>query len=64
MPKFRFHITRNVTETAVVIVEADTIEDAHDIALDADFYEDAPFCLDDGNDYEVYLPDPNAYEVL
>jgi hypothetical protein len=64
MPKFCFHITRNVTETAVVIIEADSIEDAHDIALDPDFYDDAPFCLDEGNDYAVYLLDPNAYEVL
>jgi hypothetical protein len=64
MPKFCFHITHNVTETAVVIVDADSIEDAHDIALDPDFYDDAPFCLDERNGYEVYLPDPNAYEVL
>jgi hypothetical protein len=64
MPKFCFHITRDVTETAVVVIEADSIEDAHDIALDPDFYEDAPFCLDEGNSYEVYLPDPDTYEVL
>jgi hypothetical protein len=64
MPKFCFHISRNVTETAVVTIDADSIEEAHDIALDPDFYEDAPFCLDDGNDYEVYLPDSSAYEVL
>jgi hypothetical protein len=64
MPNFCFHITRNVTERAVVVVEADTIEDAHDIALDPDFYDDVPFCLDEGNDFEVYLPDSNAYEVL
>jgi hypothetical protein len=64
MPKFCFHITRNVTETAVVVIDAVSIEDAHDIALDPDFYGDAPFCLDEGNHYEVYLPDPDAYEVL
>ncbi|GEO16011.1 hypothetical protein [Microvirga aerophila] len=64
IPKFSFHITCNVTETAVVIIDADSIEDAHDIALDPNFYNYAPFCLDEFNHFEVYLPDPDAYEVL
>ena len=64
MPKFAFHITRNVTETAIAVVDAETIDDAHEIALSPDYYEDAPFCLDEDSDWEVYLPDPDAYEVL
>jgi hypothetical protein len=47
-----------------VVIDADSIEDAHDIALDPNFYNYAPFCLDEFNHFEVYLPDPDAYEVL
>lgn len=67
MPEFEFTITAPATMSARVKVEAETIQEAREIALHSDFYNDpekANFELDDGNIIdEVYLPDPSDYEV-
>jgi hypothetical protein len=68
MPEFAFTITANVTVSAQVRVEADTIEEAREIALQSDFYNDpekAKFELDEGNAYDaVYLPDSEDYAII
>lgn len=68
MPEFEFTITTNITASARVRVEADTIEKAQEIALQSDFYNDpekAKFEPDEGNAIdEVYLPDCSDYEVV
>lgn len=68
MPEFEFTITANITASARVRVEADTIEEAQEIALRSDFYNDpekAKFEADDGNELDdVYLPDRGDYEIV
>lgn len=68
MSKFRFTITAPATVSAVVEVEADSIEEAHAIALAPSFYNDpekASFYPDDENKLrEVYLPDESDYEQI
>lgn len=67
MPTFEFTITAPATVSARVSVEADTIEEAHEIALQPSFYQDpdnARFELDEGNIVDdVYLPDASDYVV-
>jgi len=58
MPKFEFTLTRDVTESVTVEIEADTIEEAQARAL-----EHPPvggWSLDD-NEHDAYLPDPDDY---
>ena len=68
MPKFEFTITAPATISARVQVEADTIEEAHAIALNPEFYnqpENATFELDEENTIDVvYLPDDVEYNVV
>lgn len=65
MPEFEFTITANVTTSARVRVEAETIEQAQEIALQSNFYNDpekAKFEVDEGNPLDnVYLPDKDDY---
>lgn len=65
MPKFEFDITVPATQTARVQVEADTIEEAQEIALRPSFYRDpknATFEMDEGNTLDdAYLPDESDY---
>lgn len=68
MPKFSFQITKDITATAQVCVEADTIEQAQEIAQRPSWFNDptnAKFEVDDENlARSVYLPDPEEYEEL
>ena len=68
MGKFRVTITAPTTVSAVVEVEADSIEEAHAMALAPSFFNDpekATFHPDDDNVLrEVYLPDENDYEQI
>jgi hypothetical protein len=68
MPEFEFTITANITTSAKVRVEADTIEQAQEIALHSNFYNDpekAKFEVDEGNTLDdVYLPDREDYEIV
>lgn len=60
MPKFTFALTRDATETTMVEIVADTIEEAQRAAL-----LNPPttgWTLDDGNDHPPYIPDPSDYE--
>lgn len=61
--KFEVRLTRDCTQSTDVVVEADTAEQANEKALEMagsqgqhlDTWE-----LDEGNHYEVYLPDPES----
>lgn len=68
MPEFQFTITANITTSARVRVEAATIEEAQQIALHSDFYQDptkAKFVVDEENILsDVYLPDAEDYEEV
>lgn len=68
MAKYSFSITVPVTMSANVIVEADTIEEAREIALMKSFYnnqKNATFTLDEDNDLDdAYIPDENDYEII
>lgn len=68
MATFEFMITAPATMSALVAVEAETIEEAHKIALKREFYENpvnANFKLDEGNTIKgVYLPDASDYEII
>lgn len=60
-------VTRDVTESTDVIVEADTVQEANDKALViAGRYGEnlGNWELDEGNDHEVYLPDPESTEPV
>ncbi|MDB2578770.1 hypothetical protein N9Y00_06995 [Tateyamaria sp.] len=59
MPKFEFTLTRDVTESANVVIEADTIEEAQAKAL-----ENPPpggWAVDDNDTDGAYLPDPDDF---
>ncbi len=68
MPVFEFDVTVPATMTARVSVEADTIEEAQEKALQPSFYRDpakARFELDEGNTLrDAYLPDESDFEVV
>ena len=68
MPKFNFQITKEITATAQVSVEADTIEQAHAIALAPSWFnnpDNAKFEVDEENvARSAYLPDPDEYEEI
>lgn len=67
MPVFTFTITAPATQSAQVVIEANSLDEAHNIALSPEFYEDpekAQFTFDDGNIVsEVYLPDPSDFTI-
>jgi len=60
--RYRVRVTRNVTESKDVFVEADSVEEANELALE-EATKTGSWELDDGNDYEIYLPDPASTEV-
>lgn len=68
MPNFEFTITHNTTMSAKVKVSANTIEEAHEIAIRPDYYQKAEnavqWSLDEGNEIEAYIPDENDYEIV
>ncbi len=59
MPKYTFTVTRDITESTTVTVEADSISEAHAEALvmDIDGWE-----VDDNPGGNPYIPDPSDYE--
>lgn len=65
MPVYRFAITVPATMTAQVEIEADSIEEAQEMALRPSFYQDpgkAKFELDEGNAVQdAYLPDSDDF---
>jgi len=68
MSIYKFMITAPATVSAVVSIEAGSLQEAHEIAVSPAFYNDpdvATFALDDGNPLqEVYIPDVTDYEIV
>jgi hypothetical protein len=62
MTKFKFTITRDVTESVVVEAEADTIEDAMEQATMVPPTEG--WEIDDNPPGVSYLPDPSDFEEI
>ena len=60
MPKYTFTVTRDITTSTRVTVEADSIGDAHAEALVMDHDE---WELDDCSGGEAYIPDESHYET-
>lgn len=50
MPKYSIILTRDVTESTVVVVEADTPDQAEALALETDA-SSVTWTVDDGNDW-------------
>ncbi len=62
MAKFKFTITRDITESVSVTFEGDTIEEAQEKAL-----ENPPqkgWAIDDNTPQDPYLPDEDDYEEI
>jgi len=60
MPKFSFTLTRDLTESVRVQIEADSLDEAHEAAL-----LDPPksgWETDDNPPQRPYLPDPDDFE--
>lgn len=69
MPKFSFRVTENITQSAYVTIEADTIEEAHSKALYRDRSGFTPgdragWELDELSQSRPYIPDPDDYEIV
>jgi len=68
MPSFKFTITRDTSESAQVVVTADTIEQAQETALTREFESTCErlclFATDDGAVSDTYLPDETDYEEI
>lgn len=64
MPRFKFTVARDTTESATAIVEADTIKEAQAIALSRDYEDKLDFEHDDGSGDDTYLPDEDDWEEL
>jgi hypothetical protein len=64
MPKFKFFITRQVTESAEVIVEGDDIEDAHTNALTMANDHKIDNWQQDDMQGEPFIPDPGTYTEI
>jgi hypothetical protein len=61
---FTFRVTRDCTESAVAIVEAATIAEAHEIALTRDYAETLDFSPDDGSGDETYIADDDDWQEI
>lgn len=65
MARFTFTVTRDVTESCSVTVEANSIEEAHD-RIRIEDTEAAATCTDwelDDNSNQLYIPDEDDYTV-
>jgi hypothetical protein len=58
--KFRFTLTRDVTESTTVTIDANSIEEAHAKALENPPTEG--WAVDDNPPNDAYLPDPSDFE--
>lgn len=61
MPRFTFTITRDITESTTVTVEAPSIEAAHDYAV-RNHTTFTGWQNDEGNNPEAYIPDEDDYK--
>jgi hypothetical protein len=62
MPKYAFTLTRDVTESVRVEINAKSIEDAHEQALMNP--PKAGWEMDDNTPQDPYLPDKEDYEEI
>mgnify|MGYP003424032035 CR=1 FL=1 len=62
MKKFRFILTRDITESAEVVVEAETEEDAGDKAEEMAFMGDLEWSVDDNSPKRPYITDTEELE--
>jgi hypothetical protein len=61
MPRFTFTVTRDITESATVTIEAASIKEAHDKAL-KNHTAITGWENDEGNNPEPYIPDEDDYK--
>lgn len=74
MSKFRFRVCRDRTESLMVTVQAETIQEAHAIACEApdDFGDkvggwdgtETSWELDDSSTSQPYIPDEHDFEII
>lgn len=65
MSKFRFRITRNVTESCMVVVEANNLFNAFDAAINnPDPFMEDYWVQDDNAPNKPYIPDEEDYEII
>ena len=64
MPEYRFRICRNITESAEVIIMANSIQEAQEAAIRDHMNPSSGWELDEGNHHEAYIPDVNDWEVV
>lgn len=71
MPKYKFTVTRDITESVECEVEADSIEEAHTKALedidkysDKDSFGNTQWDADCGPVGDCYIPDPEGFEII
>ena len=62
MPKFRFTLTRDLTQSVSVEVEGDDIEQAQQAALTNP--PQSGWEIDDNPPQDAYLPDPDDFEEI
>ena len=67
--KYSFFICREVTQSATIVVEADSIEDAHEKAIDHVINGDGSLIDGDwedaeGESPEVYIPDESQFDTV
>ena len=65
MARFKFTVTRNITESATIEVDAPTIEEAHQEGLrKANAFEVEGWETDDTISGDAYLPDPSDFTTV
>ena len=64
MPRFKFTVTRDTTESATAVVEAASIREAQAIALSRDYENELEFKHDECSGGDTYLPDEDDWEEL
>ena len=65
MPLFKFTVTRNITESATIEVDAPTIEEAHQEGLrKTNAFEVEGWETDDSVNGDAYIPDPSDYTIV
>lgn len=64
MNKYRIMMTRDTTDTAYIEVEADSVEEAEDLAYTIARYEDDVVWEPDSWCGKPYCPDPEANQIF
>jgi hypothetical protein len=64
MPRYRVIVTRDTTESAWIIVDAASPEEADEAALEQARDGDVRWDPDEGNELRPYIGDPEGCELL